>query len=82
MYSGEAKAFGYDLLKAGRFLRDNALTYVMQEPALIDLMTVEQHISMVSRFVGDKNPNETARKTLAAYNLSKFANITAARLKE
>ena len=34
VHSGEAKAFGYDLFKASRFMKDNFLTYVMQDPVL------------------------------------------------
>ena len=37
---------------------------------------------MLSKFVGDENPKETAKKTLAAYNLSKVAKVAVLRLGE
>ena len=41
IHSGEAHAFGYDLLKAARFMSDNFLTYAMQKPVLMTSMTPE-----------------------------------------
>ena len=41
VHSGEATAFGYDLFKASRFMRDNFLTFGMQEPVLSRMMTPE-----------------------------------------
>jgi len=75
VHSGTATAYGMNLFKAYRFTTDNFMTFVYQDPALIDMMSVEQHIIFFSMFLGIEVDEQYVRRILSTYNLLKVAKI-------
>ena len=77
---GSAKAYGYDLFKAYKFLSDNFLSFCEQEPVLIDMMTAEQHIEFIGKIMCINNLKATTDRILAQFNLQDCADIVAVKL--
>ena len=69
VHHGEITGFGYDLLKALRFIRRNFLSLSSQEEVLIDQLTPEAHIKLFSMYMGIDNIEERTQNALWEYDL-------------
>jgi|Transcript_27850 ABC-type branched-subunit amino acid transport system ATPase component len=80
VHSGTATAFGIDLFKAFRFMKDNFMTFTCTDPILIDLLTPEQHLHIFNSFLGLENDPKTIMSILSTYKLLSVAKIATIKL--
>ena len=81
-HSGRATGYGLDLSRAGRYLTDNFLTGVHQRPILIDVLTTEEHILLMSQFAGIEDRAAEVKRILSEFKLQEVAKVSAIKLNQ